>query len=466
MSRPDYKVREKYIGNGSLATYSFDFKIENLDHLLVVELDDTGTSVFEVRGTDTTYLDDVTFDSTKGGGSVTLKANLTQDHTLILLLANDEPTQPYEFRDKKSFSLATFEAALDFIAGAVQRLAYLSRRAFKLSDSTDENFNPTLDIPPNSDGKLLKVTGSGDGIELGPVADSITQGIIDLQDEMNQAQNDINDLREDVDNIIAETLPVGGNTNDYLAKKSAADGDVEWVSGGKTGWSKTLNKMITTLSLGESLDELFDFDYVPPTLSFTASGSTTIREKGDAVTATTLSATVGKTAEDITEVRFYKGVDLIHTESSPNPAGDTVNYNWTGSFSDNTTFSVQVDDTTGSNKASASRTFTFVYPYYVGAGAASLPAASVAGLTKRLITSTASRQETITATAGQVLYFAYPASYGDLTSILDANNFETISDWTKRTENITGLDSNPVSYLIYEFKNPVVAGSYQYTFKR
>src|SRR5690606_2894097 len=167
-----------------------------------------------------------------------------------------------------------------------------------------------------------------------------------------------------------------------LAKKSATDGDVEWVSGGRTGWSKTLNKMVNTASLPASLNELFDFDYVPPTLSFTASGSTTIREKGDAVTASNLSATVGKTAEDITEVRFYYDSSLVYTDSAPNPAGGTFNYAWSGSFADNKTFAVQVDDASGSNKANASRTFSFVYPYYVGAGAAELSAANVAGLTK------------------------------------------------------------------------------------
>src|SRR5690606_3821786 len=110
-------------------------------------------------------------------------------------------------------------------------------------------------------------------------------------------------------------VPQDGSSGDVLSKTGEGVNDYAWVSYGKSGWSKSLNKMVTAANLSESLDELFDFDYVPPTLSFTASGSTIIREKGDAVTATTLSATVGKTAEDITEVRFYKGVDLIHTES-------------------------------------------------------------------------------------------------------------------------------------------------------
>jgi hypothetical protein len=115
---------------------------------------------------------------------------------------------------------------------------------------------------------------------------------------------------------------------------------------------------------------------------------------------------------------------------------------------------------------SASASFTFVYPYYYGPGAVGLTAAAVAGLTKDIRTSTASLNRVFTATAGQVYYFAYLASYGALTSILDENGFETIGDWTLRTEDITGLDATAQSYRIYEFDNPVAGGTTNYTFIR
>jgi hypothetical protein len=111
--------------------------------------------------------------------------------------------------------------------------------------------------------------------------------------------------------------------------------------------------------------------------------------------------------------------------------------------------------------------YSFVYPYYFGADVPSLTAAQVAGLTKQVINSTASANRVYSFDVGDVFYFAYPASYGALTSILDENGFENLSNFTLRTENITGLDSTPVSYRIYEFNNVAgVSGTTNYTFIR
>jgi hypothetical protein len=111
-------------------------------------------------------------------------------------------------------------------------------------------------------------------------------------------------------------------------------------------------------------------------------------------------------------------------------------------------------------------TYTYVYPYYSGAAAPGRTPAQVAALTKDVRVSTASLNKTFTPANGDVYYYAYPASYGALTSIKDENNFETFGDWTLTTANITGLDASAVSYRIYAFNNPVVAGSTNYTFIR
>lgn len=260
-------------------------------------------------------------------------------------------------------------------------------------------------------------------------------------------------------------VPPDGAEGDVLSKTGAGTTDYGWISFARTGWSDTLGKFVTADDLGDVLDELLAFTYSPPSLSFTASGSTTVREKGAAVTATTLSANVSKTAEDITEVRFYEGASLIHTEAAPSPSGGTFNHSWTGSFSDNKTFSVQVDDT-NANAASASRSFTFVYPYYYGGGAASLTGSQIASLTKDVRTSTATLVRSFTTSSTGVLYFAQPAGYPNLSSIKDVNNFETIDSWTRRTVSITGLDSSSQSYTVYEFNNTLPAGTYEFTFIR
>ncbi len=165
MARSLYSVKEEYVGNGLLSAYTFDFKIESLNHLTVIEVDDSGVETERVLGGDTTYLSSVDFDPVAGGGTVNLAAVLTDGYRLILLLANDEPTQPSEFKDKFDFTLKRVEAALDFIVGGLQRVSYLARRSMKLSDLDDpEDFDPTL--PPGMEGaaSLIPTTNTdGDG---------------------------------------------------------------------------------------------------------------------------------------------------------------------------------------------------------------------------------------------------------------------------------------------------------------
>lgn len=175
MARPAYVVRRDHVGTGLLAEYTFDFKIENKAHLLVIVADSAGLETQRVRGTDTTYLKKVTFDSKRGGGKVELKVNLPNGHKIILLLANDEPTQPSEFKGKFDLTLERLENALDFQSGIIQRLMYLVKRTPKLSDLDDANtsgptFPPNMAAHPNA---LLAVNGDGTALTYGPTFEGI-----------------------------------------------------------------------------------------------------------------------------------------------------------------------------------------------------------------------------------------------------------------------------------------------------
>lgn len=265
-------------------------------------------------------------------------------------------------------------------------------------------------------------------------------------------------------------VPAGGAAGALLSKVSAADQDLEWKQFEYSGYSARFNQAFSSTDLNDTLSKILNLQYTPPAISLAGSGSSTIREKGAPVSNVTLTATVTKKSDPIAAVRFYQGATLLDTKTGTIPNGGTETTVFAGPFSDNISFTAQVDDNGASGGpttvTSASLGYTFVYPYYQGPGAVGLSAAAVAGLTKEVIASTSNKVVTFAASAGQVFYFAYPASYPALTSILDVNNFETLPDWTASTANITGLDGTPQSYRIYEFKNPVVAGSYQYTFKR
>ena len=160
MSISTYNVRSEYTGNGSLASYTFNFKIASKSHLIVLVTSAAFVTTFRVRGTDVTYLTSVTFDAVAGGGTVVLASNLPSGHKLTILLANDEPLQASEFKNKSDFTLSRFESVLDVLAGAIQRLAYLSDRSLKLSDSIIDSQTFDATIPAHT-----TTTGTEDNID-------------------------------------------------------------------------------------------------------------------------------------------------------------------------------------------------------------------------------------------------------------------------------------------------------------
>jgi hypothetical protein len=262
---------------------------------------------------------------------------------------------------------------------------------------------------------------------------------------------------------VSDTVPSGGAVGDFLERDTLTT--TEWKDGSYSGYSARFTEMFSSTGLKDTLDKILMITYAAPTISLSCSPSSAVREKGTTVAAVTMTATTTKFSDDITGVTHFRNGVLVDTEASPIAAGGVETFTESTPFSDTMTFYSKVTDGT-TLVQSNTVTYSYVYPYYYGAGAVSLSAANVALLTKYVIASTASMNRSFTTSNGDVYYFAYPASYGALSSILDENGFETISDWTLRTENITGLDASAVSYRIYEFNNPVVAGSTDYTFIR
>jgi hypothetical protein len=231
------------------------------------------------------------------------------------------------------------------------------------------------------------------------------------------------------------------------------------------GYSARFSEMWDTDGVEDTFNEILQLGYAAPTISLSCSPSQALREKGTSVASVAMSATTVKFSDDITEVTHFRNGVLVDTEAAPIAAGGVETYTNNTAFTDTMTFYSKVYDGT-TLVQSNTVTYSYVYPYYYGTDVPAITAANVALLTKSVIASDANLNESFTTSSGDVFYFAYPASYGALTSILDENGFETFSDWTLRTENITGLDGNPVSYRIYEFNNPVIALTTDYTFIR
>lgn len=440
MSRDTYVPKHKYTGNNLLAEYTFDFKITNLNQLLVVVADLSGQELYRVRGTDTvTFLSHVDFNPIDGGGKIYLLATLPLNWKLQILLADDAPVQQQRFRDKTSFTLRKFEEALDFVMGVVQRLTYRSSQSIKIHDLDDETtFNPQL--PPdiaNQQGRMIIVNSTGDGVDYGM-----------SQAELSSA-------------ISSSGLPAGGVVGDFLEQDTPS---ATWKSGTYSGFSARFGVMWNSVGLKDTLDKILNITYAPPTISLSASPAQVIREKGTVVASVSLSALTAKFSNNIVRVHFYRAGVLIDVIDPAQALGGTESYTSSAPFSDNMSFQADVEDGTSTINSNVV-SYTFVYPYYCGPRTPGATAAQIAALTKLVIARTSPQTRSFTAAGGDVFYFAFPSSYPALTSILDQNGFETIGSWTVSTKTITGLDGNAVSYRSYEYNNVQAAGTSSFTFK-
>lgn len=253
------------------------------------------------------------------------------------------------------------------------------------------------------------------------------------------------------------TLPTGGDDYSYV---EAQGGAAIWENGVFEGFSARYNTALSLQGIRAALNYVFQFQYLGPLASLSASGSGTIREKGVAVTASTLTATVTKRSTAISRIQFFLNGTSINDNNPPANigSGNTV-YNWSGSITDNSTFRVDVTDTTdganGPTTVSASSSFTFVYPFFWGSAA---PDAAVAALTKQVVANSNNRNVSYTGLVTQKFYYAFPTSYGDLTSIKDVNNFEVLGSFTKKAKTWSAADGATVPYTIYELTTALGVG--------
>lgn len=120
-----------------------------------------------------------------------------------------------------------------------------------------------------------------------------------------------------------------------------------------------------------------------------------------------------------------------------------------------TTYSMTVT-TVDSKTATASTSFTFAPRRFWGRSALSTPTETiieaVAGGSSELSTSRAKSNFTVTASGSNYVYFAYPAFYGDLTSIV-IGGFESIDSFTKTFLTVTNTFGYSTAYNIYTSNN-------------
>lgn len=230
------------------------------------------------------------------------------------------------------------------------------------------------------------------------------------------------------------------------------------------------------VSVKDVLDDLL-YPYVAPTISLklgvnggTTASSISVREIGNPITSLTYEATVTQKSEELVELKYYSAGSVIHTDEDLNGSG-TYTYTYTPSTSINSTtaFKARIIDSADEVTDSSTITATFVRPMYIGyvAGtitADTITASDVTGSTMtKLIKSKGSCTQALTFTSGRYV-FAYPAEYGNLSTILDPNSFDNTGSFTQKTLTINCLDGTDVSYYVYIFNNIVDSDSYAMTY--
>lgn len=193
------------------------------------------------------------------------------------------------------------------------------------------------------------------------------------------------------------------------------------------------------------------FPYVAPTIAVTGTPNGGTFEKGNNQTIKNVKVVVTKKSEKITKLEVTQGSNVIaKLEDTSIANGGTFNFSVNIPVnSTNVQVTGKVTDSTGTSRTATSGSFTFVYPYYIGACAANaeINESLVKELTKKV---ESKGTKTIKYTVkNQKMIFAYPKSYGSIKKILDANSFDVTSTFTRHEIKITGLDGTAQSYYVY-----------------
>lgn len=282
--------------------------------------------------------------------------------------------------------------------------------------------------------------------------DKVEEGANNYVHPENHAASMI--TQDDSHQFVTKTQKEQYDTNTVYNNETPTVTGLGGIAAGTTFDNMPINELLTNLL----------YPYIAPGISFSTNPGAQVREFGNPIAELTLTAKTTKKSKPITEVKFFRGSELIETVASPTAGGGTETFKVTEAVEANTTFKATVNDGQ-TNVTSNTVSFTFVYPMYVGnVKAASPDASEIQAMEKLIITKPSSRSKSNTLTDARFC-IAYPASYGNLKSVLDANQFEIIDDFVKETKKMTGLDGTAQDYNIYTFKNVVTMTDFTVTYK-
>ena len=293
-------------------------------------------------------------------------------------------------------------------------------------------------------GVLLNVFGSATGLEI-PIENAADTDIEIPTSYPADAISYVNDtvgsatVEDALNTVIADTH--AHDNKEVLDLLSVSDaGRLQYngvtIGGGEGGASTAdaveyVNDTISSTNVEEALNKLIsDFYYVAPSItSFTATPAGGVFETGTVITAPTFNWNYNKDIVSQTLTGCTLADETVRTAT------------YDSDITANKTFTLAAND--GTNNVSKSISYTFVSPYYVGVSTTgTLTESDVTALTKKVETK---GSKTINYTTSQsYMVFAYPSSYGAVSSVIDQNGFNVTSSFVQSTVAING-----VNYYVY-----------------
>lgn len=205
--------------------------------------------------------------------------------------------------------------------------------------------------------------------------------------------------------------------------------------------------------------------YVQPTINYTCNPNGGTYEIGTSVPQITINATGVRQSDMIQNVKIYKNNAVVVTQEHNKAGNCSATYSDTN-IAERTTYKADVFDGTNT-VASATTTFNFVRPAFVGVLAADKALATITsddinGLTKKVM-SPANIVNTF-ALNTQRMCLALPTGW-TVKSIIDPNGFDITKSFASGTVKVTCADGNEVSYTVY-VADPSTQAGFKVTFNK
>ena len=317
--------------------------------------------------------------------------------------------------------------------------------------------------------KLDRADGSSlvPDTEIAKIHEHANQDILDkLSDDGNgKLLYDSNPISVDVP--IATVDVVGTVKPDGTTITITDDGTISVAGGGAAGGdvadfvSNTVVGAIpkNTDLTGKTSMEILKMalvSYVNPSATVSYSQPNTVLKKGQTFDLTITVSGIVKGTNDVAELILIQDGTVL--ETIPYVAG-TNSYEFspiTGINAD-CSFQIKVGDTQG-KQYSTTKSYSFVDPYYIGA-TDDIPTADTVVTLTEIVEAKSNKTKKVNA-ADQYVVYAYPASYGSLSSIIDGNGFENLTDYTK-----ISLTINGVAYNCYHTLGKKSMTDFSYTYK-